>query len=177
MAFLPELLEKLEVYSSKIDAHHTMVFYYKIASMYFGAAHYKECIYYLDKIIKNKSLKMREDLLCFTRILNLVAHYEAGLDQNLDVLIVSTYKFLIKMNELQEVQKKFITFLKNLTNIYPHEIKKAFKQLHTELLEYENHPYEKRLFMYLDIISWLESNIENKPVALIIKEKAIKNYR
>ena len=29
---------------------------------------------------------MREDLLCFSRILNLVAHYEAGLDYNLGVV-------------------------------------------------------------------------------------------
>ena len=43
---------------------------------------------------------MREDLLCFSRILNLVAHYEAGMDQNLEALIKSTYKFLIKMDEL-----------------------------------------------------------------------------
>lgn len=37
---------------------------------------------------------------------------------------------------------------------------------------YENHPYEKRAFLYLDIISWLESKIENRPVAEIIQEKA-----
>ncbi len=177
VAFLPELLEKLELYSDKIDAHHIMIFYYKIASMYFGTGRYELCILYLNKIIKNKSLKMRDDLLCFTRILNLVAHYEAGLDQNLDVLIKSTYKFLIKMNELHEVQRKFISFLKNLSNIYPHELKNAFKQLHKELEVYENHPYEKRLFMYLDVLSWLESNIENKPVASIVKRKALTKYK
>ena len=49
---------------------------------------------------------MREDLLCFSRILNLVAHYEAGLDYNLESLIKSTYKFLIKMEDLHMVQKK-----------------------------------------------------------------------
>ncbi len=120
---------------------------------------------------------MREDLLCFSRILNLVAHYEAGLDQNLDALIKSTYKFLIKMNELHLVQRKFITFLRGLSNIYPHELKSAFINLHKELKVFENHPYEKRSFMYLDIISWLESKIENVSVESIVRKKALKNYK
>ncbi|MCH9660948.1 MAG: hypothetical protein K0U54_08545, partial [Bacteroidetes bacterium] len=67
-----------------IDEHHIMMFYYKIACLYFGAGYNKQSIVYLDKIISNKSLRMREDLLCFSRILNLVAHYEAGEDYHLD---------------------------------------------------------------------------------------------
>ncbi len=174
---VPEVLEEIESHKRKIDQHHIMVFYYKFASLYFGNNQNEECIFYLEKIIKNKDLKMREDLLCFSRILNLVAHYEAGLDQNLESLIRSTYKFLIKMNELHLVQKKFIIFLRSLSNIYPHELKAAFVKLHKELKVFENHPYEKRSFMYLDIISWLESKIENVSVESIIKRKALLNYK
>jgi len=126
---------------------------------------------FLDKIISNKSLQMREDLLCFSRILNLVAHYEAGLDYNLDVLIKSTYKFLIKMEDLYEVQKEFIKFLRGLGDIYPHEVKNEFKKLHKKLKEYENDPYQSRAFLYLDIISWLESKIQNRPIGLVIRNK------
>ncbi|MEN8186031.1 MAG: hypothetical protein ABFR05_02750 [Bacteroidota bacterium] len=170
--FIPEVLEELKMYRKKFDEHHIMVFYYKIASLYFGAGDYDSCIFYLEKIIKNKELKMREDLLCFSRILNLVAHYEAGLDEDMDYLIKSTYRFLIKMDDLHIVQKKIISFLRNLGNVFPHEMKKEFVKLHEELAPYENHPYEKRSFMYLDIISWLESKIQNRSVESIIQEKA-----
>ena len=117
---------------------------------------------------------MREDLLCFSRILNLVAHYEAGLDYQLDRLIKNTYKFLIKMEDLYAVQKEMVSFLKSLGDIYPNELKAAFRGLHQKLLTYEDHPYERRAFLYLDIISWLESKIENKSTADIIKEKFTK---
>ena len=60
-----------------------------------------------------------------------------------------------------------------MSNIYPHELKSAFIKLHGDLKTYENHPYEKRSFMFLDIISWLESNIENVSVESIIKRKAL----
>ena len=174
---IPEVLDEIENFKYKIDEYHIMVFYYKFASLHFGAGQYEECIFYLEKIIKNKGLKMREDLLCYSRILNLVAHYEAGLDQNLDTLIRSTYKFLIKMDELHLVQKKFINFLRNLSNIYPHQLKNAFIDLHDELKVFESHPYEKRSFMYLDMISWLESKINNVPVESIIKRKALNKYK
>ena len=177
LRLIPEVLEEIESHKLKIDEHHIMVFYYKFGSLHFGASNYEQCIFYLEKIIKNKNLTMREDLLCFSRILNLVAHYEAGMDQNLDVLIKSTYKFLLKMDELHLVQKKFITFLKNLSHIYPHELRGAFIELHRELKVFENHPFEKRAFMYLDIISWLESKIENVSVESIIKKKSKSQYK
>ena len=114
---------------------------------------------------------MREDLMCFSRILNLVAHYEAGMDYHLESLIKSTYKFLIRMNDLHEVQKEMIKFLRNLPDVSPLDIKDEFRKLHATLKQYEDHPYERRAFLYLDIISWLESKIENKPVAEVIAEK------
>ncbi len=171
-ALVEKIQKKIKKYKSRVDEHHIMVFYYKIASLYFGDGNNKKSIEFLKKIINNKDLEMREDLMCFSRILNLVAHYEAGLDYHLESLIKSTYKFLIKMNDLHEVQKEMIKFLRNLPDVSPLDIKDEFRKLHTTLKQYEDHPFERRAFLYLDIISWLESKIENRPVADIIAQKA-----
>jgi hypothetical protein len=160
-------------HKDRIDQHHVMVLYYKIACLYFGIGDNKSCITYLKKIIENKQLKMREDLMCFARVLSLVAHYEAGMDYHLEVQLKSTYKFLLKMNDMHAVQKEMIKFLRNLGTIYPNELNTEFQKLYNELKKYENHPYEKRAFLYLDILSWLESHLQNKPVAEIIREKAL----
>lgn len=167
---------ELKSFESQIDSHHVMVFYYKIASIYFGAGNYKACIYYLDKIVNNKELGMRQDLLCYSRLLKLITHFEDGQDANLEELIRSTFKFLIKMDDLHQVQAEIIVFLRKLKTILPSELTKAFAELHSNLKELENHPYEKRSFLYLDIISWLESKITNKGIHTIIQEKA-KNLR
>lgn len=170
---IEKILKELKKLGKRLDEHHVMVFYYKIASLYFGASQHKKCIEFLQKIIENKSLKMREDLMCFARILNLVAHYEAGMDYHLETLIKDTYKFLIKMNDLHEVQKAMIKFLRNLGDIFPGELKAEFKKLRDTLQVFEDDPYERRAFLYLDILSWLDSRIQNRPVAEIIKEKAV----
>lgn len=166
-----KIQKNIRKYRSRIDEHHIMVFYYKIACLYFGDGNNKKCIEFLHKIIRNRSLEIREDLMCFSRILNLVAHYEAGMDYHLDSLVRSTYKFLIKMDDLHEVQLEMIRFLRNLPNVMPLEIRKEFRKLHSTLKQYEDHPFERRAFLYLDILSWLESKIENKPVAQVISEK------
>ena len=58
---------------------------------------------------------------------------------------------------------------------------KAFKselfKLHQRLKILEKKPFENRAFLYLDVISWLESKIENRPMLVIIQEKYKRNLR
>lgn len=171
LSLVEPVLAGIDHYREKIDEHHVMIFYYKIACLYFGCGQYKQCIHYLSLIIDNKSLGMREDLLCFSRILNLVAHYEAGIDYQIERLIRSTYKFLIKMEDLHQVQRAMISFIRSLTQVYPHEIKNSFKGLHKTLSQYKDDPFERRSFLYLDILTWLQSNIEGKSIPEIIQQR------
>ena len=76
------------------------------------------------------------------------------------------------MENLQAVQKEFIVSIKALSDVYPQEIKNEFKKIHARLSKFENHPYEKRAFLYLDILSWLESKIENISIGDVIRRKA-----
>ena len=176
-SLISEVLEGIKSPKYRINSHHVLVYYYKLASLSFGQGKFQDCIDYLSKVINSKTVKTREDLMCFSRLLNLIAHYEAGKDYHLESLLRSTFKFLIKMNDLHGVQKAIISFMKNLGNIYPSQLKSEFEKLHTILKRYENDPYERRAFLYLDALSWLESKIENKPVAIIIEEKAKKLVR
>ena len=170
--YLVEIInQKIQNYRNRLDSHYIVMLYYKIACLYFGMGKNELCIEYLQKIIKSKNLTSAEDLQCFARILNLIAHYECGLDYDLERQFLDTYKFLLKMENLQEVQKIFLTSIRDLSDVFPHEIKNEFKKIHTKLKKFENHPYEKRAFLYLDILSWLESKIQNKPISIIIKEK------
>ncbi len=176
--YLVKIIEdKIKLYAYRLDGHHIVMMYYKIACLYFGMEKNKECIFYLNKIINSKKLSVAEDLQCFARILSLIAHYECGLDYDLERQFKDTYRFLIKMENLQEVQKEFILAIKDIQDVSPFQIKKEFKKIYDRLKVYEYHPYEKRAFLYLDILSWLECKIENKSVATIIKEKNKKLLR
>ena len=75
-----------------------------------------------------------------------------GFDYHLENHLRETYKYLIKMDDLHEVQKAMMRFVRSLGDIYPHELKTAFVKLHMELKQYEEDPYERRAFLYLDIL-------------------------
>jgi hypothetical protein len=172
LKMIPIMEDQLQEIEPFIDSHRVLVFYYKIACIYFGNEKYTDSVFYLEKIINNKNLTMREDLMCFARLLYLILHYELGNDYYLENQLKSTYKFLLKMNDLNEVQKEIIRFLKNLNSIYPGDIKKEFITMKERFVELEKNTYEKRAFLYLDIISWLESKIENRKIGDIIRKKA-----
>jgi hypothetical protein len=167
-----DIMTFLEANFERIDDHHTMVFYYKIACLYFGLEDYENAILYLEKIVNNKQERVKEELMCFAKILNLISHYEASLDEKLEYQIKSTYSYLLKMDNLQQVQKEMLNFIKTISNSYPSQLKPELEKLHSKLLELKNHPFEKRSFYYLDILSWIESKLQNKPILEIIREKS-----
>ncbi|MFI3261732.1 MAG: hypothetical protein R3Y26_02360 [Rikenellaceae bacterium] len=176
ISLVPQIEEFLYKYDSHIDNHHKMMFYYKIACIYFGANDNKNTIKYTQKIIANKDTNVRRDLQCFARILNLIASYEAGIDYNMEYQIKTVYAFIMKMNDMHGVQKEMIKFFKRLNYIYASDFRNELISLYERIKPYENHPYERRPFFYLDIISWLESKIQYKTVQEIIQDKFKKQY-
>jgi hypothetical protein len=54
--------------------------------------------------------------------------------------------------------------------LYPGDIKKEFIKNERSFYRIGKNTYEKRAFLYLDIISWLESKIENRRIS-IMREK------
>jgi len=167
---VPDILDFTNKYDQKLDAHRIMVFYYKIACLYFGSGMNKEAILYLNLVVQFKEQTLREDIQSFARILNLIAHFELGNDILVEYQIKSVYRFLIKMGDLHGVQKEILNFLR-LLPMTDRELLKSFKVLHGKLVKLSLLPFEKRPFLYLDIISWLESKLAGKTVQTIVRDK------
>ncbi len=171
---IPEIAESLENFEHLLDTHYVIIFYYKFACMYFGNSDYKKVIYWLNKIINMKDVDLRSDIHSFARILNLISHYELGNLDLVDYYIRSTYRFLIKKNDLHLFQKILMKFVRKLNSITRDQLIDAFKDLREQLLPLNDRFYDRRPFIYFDIISWLESKIENRDIQEIIREKALK---
>ena len=168
---VPELVEKLERYDDFLDRQRTLVFYYKIACLYFGSGDNGKAIDYLNDIINFRAGALVSDIQCYARILHLIAHFELGNYSLLEYLVKSVYRFLGKMEDLNMVQREILTFLRKEIRTDPKDMRRAFIQLKSKLEKLQNHPNERRSFLYLDIISWLESKIAGKTVQDVIREK------
>lgn len=168
---VPELEQKMMNYDSYLDHHRRLIFWYKIACLYFGSGDNEKCIDYLNKIINYKAGNLFTDLQCYARILHLIAHFELGHYYLLEYLVKSVYRFLGKMEELNPVQLEILRFLRKEIRTNPTQLKGAFKSLQKKLGQYQSKPHESKAFLYLDIISWLECKMAGVTVQEIIREK------
>ncbi len=176
LQLVPEIEKGLADYRLYLDRHRVLVFYYKFASLYFGSAHYDTAIDYLNKII-NWKVDLRNDLQCYARLLHLIAHYELGNFQLLEYLIKSVYRFMAKMENLSLVEEDVFRFLRRSFGLTAAKLKPEFKKLMEKLKQQQTNRFETRAFMYLDIISWLESKIEGVPVQDVRRRKYLDNRK
>ncbi|MGC4102483.1 hypothetical protein [Ferruginibacter sp.] len=170
LLLIKDIEDKLKEYELYIDRHRILVIYYKIACMYFGAGDFETTVDYLNKII-NWKVDLRSDLQCYARLLHLIAHYELGNYQLLEYLAKSVYRFMAKLHNLSVVEEEMFKFLRKALSLPPNKLKPEFEKLLQKLKQFENKPFETRAFMYLDVISWLESKISGVPVQEVTQQK------
>ena len=176
LRLVPFLEEMLKEYGPYLDTHRVLVFYYKIASLYFGSGDNEKAIDYLNRIINQKG-DLRTDLQCYARLLHLIAHYELGNFDLLEYLIKSVYRYMARMENLSKVEEEMFDFLRRSFHVGAHALKPEFEKLLAQLKKYEGNALESRAFVYLDVISWLESKISGVNVQDVIREKFLKGSR
>jgi len=170
LKLVPAIEKGLKEFSLYIDRHRMLVIQYKTALLYFGNGNYEASIDHLQKII-NGPVDMRIDLQCYARLLHLMAHFELGNDAIIESLIRSVFRFMSRMENFTVVEEEMFKFLRN--NVYEsaEKLKPGLKKFLSRIKQFEKNRFETRAFSYLDIISWLESKVYEKPMAVIVHDK------
>lgn len=171
---VPAIEKGLEEFQMYIDRHRVLVIQYKMALLYFGNGDFEASIDQLQKII-NGPLDMRIDLQCYARLLHLMAHFELGNDSIIESLIKSVFRFMSRMENMTVVEEEMFKFLRN--NVYESaaKLKPGLKKLLEKIKQFETNRYETRVFSYLDIISWVESKVYDKPMSAVVHEKYLQS--
>jgi hypothetical protein len=167
------LEKELMNFIPKLNRNTVMTFYYKIACLYFGNYQFRIAVKWLNKIINEKATDLREDLQSFARILRLICYFELNDAEMINYNIRATYRFLQKKQSFVRYQQLIMNFLRTIkkTDTQLKTISR-FKELKNNMQKLENKRFEKRAFIYFDIVSWLESKIENRSMQDIVKQKA-----
>ena len=170
LKLVPDIEKGLEEFSMYIDRHRVLVIHYKMALLYFGNGNYERSIDHLQTII-NGPVDMRIDLQCYARLLHLMAHFEMGNDAIIESLIKSVFRFMSRMENLTVVEEEMFRFLRN--NVYEsaEKLKPGLKKFLSRIKQFEKNRFETRVFSYLDIISWVESKVYDKPMSEIVNGK------
>lgn len=156
----------------KINKESVVLFSYNIAYLFFGAGDYDNSLKWLNRIINDKQLDIRDDIQCFARIINILVHYELKNFDLIEYIVKSTKRYLSGKNKLLKFELLILSNIKKLINSKTESDKIfIYKQLKNELSLLSAEVSEINAFDYFDFVSWLESKIQNKNFQAIIKSK------
>jgi hypothetical protein len=156
-------------YRTQLDDHKIMVLYFKIAWMYIGKGEPEQAVDYLRYIIEMRNRALREDIQSYARLMFLMAHYDLGNFLILPGLINQFDRYFKKVKEKNKVQNGVLSLFRDLVNAPVLDRRDILRKYYEKLEEVHHDPYEKRSFLYLDILPWLKARIERKSLSEVIQ--------
>ena len=116
-----------------------------------------------NRLMTHPLLDKRADYETYTRILNLIIHYELGNYSLLKYLIISTYRYLYKREKKFRLESVLLDFIRKIPDVKNEEILKfSFISLKRKLEELKKDEYEKNAFEYFDFVEWINGKITSK---------------
>jgi len=138
--------EGFDTYNASLNEETKMLFYFYFAQVYFGIGDYNASLKWVNEILNNKDLNLREDIYFLSKLLNLIVHFELGNHHLIEYEMRSTYRMLLRRNRLYTFEKILLDFLKKFTDFSSkNELIDLFKKLRNDLLQLTKNADEKRL--------------------------------
>jgi hypothetical protein len=173
-----EIAQRVEVLYKQLPATRTLkkekqLQHYAFAYIYIGLGDYRQANQHINILLNDNDFDLRSDLFCFAHILSLIVHLELGNTELLEYRIRSAYRLLLRRNKLYNFEKQILNFLKNSQKRAknPAALIEDFRQLKESMESMASNKIEQNALSLFDLISWLESKIENKSFMEIKQEK------
>lgn len=157
---LPSLETQLVSFGNRIALHYRLTFHYLIAYIYFENQAYTRAYDALSPLLQRSQQGIVEELLRFSRLLNLIIQFELGHYELLDALIVSVRRQNNRQGKLYETEKLLFRLLRQLINQSNTNEQKKLLQLYLpQFEELSRQATELRVLNYFNPIHWISKNI------------------
>lgn len=163
--YLSENEQELKELYPQVGKFRILVLDYVIACIHICNAQFEQASAYLDRVFENKIIKEHEYIYSSAMILNLIVHFELGNYQLLDSMLLNTYRMMYKRKLLYKTERIIFKYLKK----YLHRQSKqtvidSFILLKQELQEQTKNKFERSFLPNVDLVVWIESKIQDKPM-------------
>lgn len=171
LALVPRVNEMLEKYDSVIVIEFRIEMLFTISKVYFYSGDLDKALDWCNPIIFEDKPNAADDVICFARILNLLIHYDLGHYDLLRYEIKSTRRFLLKKKRLFLVEDLVLRFINRLIGVKDEQKKKeTLENFRSKLEETLTQGYEGNAQNYLNLLIWLKSKMENRPIFEVMME-------
>jgi tetratricopeptide (TPR) repeat protein len=167
---IPEIEKNLESYEEKINKEKILLFNYNLGYTCFGMGDYKRALKYINELLNDNEKQLRQDIYSFSRIFNLIIHFELNNNDFIEYDIKSAARFLNKHEKDYEVEQLFVSEMKNLARLTSSaERKKIFERFDAELEVLLKDDRENVILEYFDLRAWIKSKLSNTSFSQAIK--------
>ncbi|MBL7892389.1 MAG: hypothetical protein JNL63_07145 [Bacteroidia bacterium] len=171
---IPDIEKEKEKYKAWLQRSLDVELILQYSCIYLGSGNYKMALYWINSLLSESREGLRDDLQCSIRIMNLIVHYELGNQLLLPYILKSTYRFFYERNATYEFETIFLKNIRKLADADTEsEMKEVYKKIHPQLIRLSKNKFEKGAFEIFDFVSWLESKIDERPFAEIVKKKIV----
>jgi len=167
---IPEIDAKVEKYADKLNKEKLLLIDYSKAYSYFGVGDFKESLKLINGVLNDNEKQLRQDVYSFSRIFNLVIHFELGNFDFIEYESKSTSRFLNKHEKDYQIEKVFMKYIKKIAKEdFGPDKKIIFENFYAEVEELMKDPSEQVILEYFDVKSWLYSKIKRKDFAEVLQ--------
>ncbi len=153
-------------YKNQINPIREAYLDFKIATTYLTQNNFSQALKWTNKILNNSELDKRLDLFSFSKIINLIIHFEMNNTDFLPYALTSTKRYLKTKKRLYQFEKIFLKAISRLTkkDMSKFDVEEVLIPFEKELKALKCHPFEKQAFEYFDFALWVSSKINGKSI-------------
>lgn len=157
---IPPLYELLNMYRNKILMDIELGILFNIVKCRILEKNYTAALKAVNELLAHPFLDKRADYESYSRILNLVIHYELGNFELLKYLLVSVYRYLYKREKKYRLETVLLDFIRKISEVKNDDMLKfSLTSLKKQLEILKNDEYEKNAFEYFDFLEWVAGKI------------------
>jgi len=148
----------IQARKAAITADYLIMFYFQFASIFFLAKDFSKSLKWINEIINANFGSIRLDIQKYTRILNLMVHFELGNTSLLQYATDSSKRFLKKNKILFPAEELLLQLFSKLDQLQIEKHSVIFKN---SLAAWQSLDHAKRTQIedYVDISAWLKENL------------------
>ena len=167
--------EQINLYKDKINKEELLIFYYNFTSLYIYSQNYNEASKYLNLLLSENDTHLRQDLQCFSRLQNIILHFELQKIPELKYLLKTTRDFYKNQKYQFKIEKLIMDMFEELAD--SNEPDAIWAKSHKQIKELIQDPFEKIANYYFDFLAYTESKVNGKKVGDIIFDKVSQSWK
>jgi tetratricopeptide (TPR) repeat protein len=174
----PMVERGLDRHGERLGPVRRAVLYYQLAYAYFGAGRPDKAIRWTDRLINDLRIDDGAEIVCFARILNMMALIDTGDLMRLPHVLRSTERFMGSRGRAYRFEPLFLELVRALLRAKDvRAAKEVCTHFEAGVRGLENDPYEQAVLDHLDPLAWAGARLTGRTYAELVRERVQRTAR